>query len=228
MVSEPESSAHRGGMMLRTALASVLLALLSYAASHWLTQGFQVWTAEGARRLEAALHPVPAPRVVMHSPGLAPQTLHALLADGRTVTLVDFVYTRCITLCAALGSVFQQMQAEILRSQPAGAAPLRLLSISFDQAHDSLAVLRHYAQGLRADPDVWRFARVADAAEQQRLLDLYQVVVIPDGLGGFEHNAALLVVDPAGRLLRVFDYAEMDTAMAFARWIATAASGARP
>src|SRR3990167_3793599 len=52
--------AHRGGvaeMMLRTAVVSLLLALCGYAAADWLTHGFQVWTDEGARRLEGALRP---------------------------------------------------------------------------------------------------------------------------------------------------------------------------
>jgi protein SCO1/2 len=209
--------------MLRTALASTLFALLSYAGAHWMTHDFQVWTAEGARRLEVALQPVAAPRIAVDGPGESGQTLHALLADGRSVTIVDFMYTRCVTVCAALGSTFQQMQSAIRDGEPAaGATPLRLLSISFDPQHDHPAVLQRYAAGLRADPSVWRFVRVADtadAADAQRLLDLYQVVVIPDGRGGYEHNAALLVVDPRGRLLRVFDYAELDTVMAFARWV---------
>jgi protein SCO1/2 len=133
-----------------------------------------------------------------------------------------------VTVCAALGSAFQQMQSAIQEGEPAaGAVPLRLLSISFDPQHDHPAVLQRYAAGLRADPRVWRFVRVSEAAgtaDARRLLDRYQVVVIPDGLGGYEHNAALLVVDPAGRLLRIFDYAELDTAMAFARWVAEASA----
>ena len=30
--------------------------------------------------------------------------------------------------------------------------------------------------------------------------------MIADGLGGYEHNAAILVVDPAGRLFAVIDW----------------------
>ena len=43
--------------MLRTALLALLLALAGYASAHWLTHDFQVWTAEGARRLAVAQHP---------------------------------------------------------------------------------------------------------------------------------------------------------------------------
>ena len=208
-------------LMLRTALASALVVLLSHAATQWLTHDYQVWTAEGARRLEIALHPVAAPRIAMDGPGMQRQTLDALLADGRSVTIVDFMYTRCVTVCAALGGVFQQLQSAIVDGAAAdGTAPLRLLSISFDPRHDEPAVLHVYAAGLRADPRIWRFARVAEAGHAQQLLERYQVVVIPDGLGGYEHNAALLVVDPAGRLVRVFDYTEQDVVLAFARSVA--------
>lgn len=207
--------------MRRTALACAVLVLLAYAAAHGLTHGFQIWTAEGARRLEVALHPVPAPHIAMDGPGLQPQTLRQILTDERAVTIVDFMYTRCITVCLALGSAFQQMQAAIAQGgQTPGAAPLRLLSISFDAAHDAPAVLGKYAKNLHADPRVWRFVRAARAADAQPLLERYQVTVIPDGRGGYEHNAALLVMDTEGRLVRVFDYAELDVALAYARFLA--------
>ncbi len=207
--------------MRRTALACAVLVLLAYAAAYRLTHDFQIWTAEGARRLEVALHPVPAPHIVMDGPGMSQRTLQQILTDERAVTIVDFMYTRCMTVCLALGSTFQQMQAAIVQDgQTPGAAPLRLLSISFDAAHDAPAVLGKYAESLHADPRVWRFARAARAADAQPLLDRYQVTVIPDGLGGYEHNAALLVVDAAGRLVRVFDYAERDAALAYARFLA--------
>jgi protein SCO1/2 len=202
----------------RTAIACACLAIASYTAAHWLTHDFQVWTAEGSRRLEIALQPVPAPAVTVHGPGVPAQTLAALLSASGTPTIVDFMYTRCVSVCTALGSVFQQMQASIVQERDKdGRVPVQLLSITFDPGRDDAGVLAGYAAGLRANRDVWRFARTADAAENQALLDRFQVMVIPDGLGGYEHNAALLVMDPEGRLVRVFDYSEFEVAIAFAR-----------
>lgn len=213
--------------MGRTAIASACLVALSYAGAHWLTHDFQVWTAEGSRRFQVALQPVPAPRVPVVGTGVRAQSLSALLTADGTPTLVDFVYTRCAGICLSLGSVFQQMQASIAHERDAnGKVPLRLLSISFDPGHDDVKTLTAYAAALRADPRIWRFARTAAAADTQALLDRFQVTVIPDGLGGYEHNAALLVVDAAGRLTRVFDYTEMDTAFAYARSLP--AAGASP
>ena len=44
---------------------------------------------------------------------------------------------------------------------------------------------------------------------------------MPDGRGDYEHNAALLVLDAQGRLVRVFDISEQDLALNYARHLAT-------
>lgn len=205
--------------MLRTAVLSVILAAAAHGAAAWLTHDFQIWTAEGARRMEVVLQPIATPAVRIDGPGLGLQPLSHILADGHAITLLDFVYTRCRTVCTALGSVFQQMQGMLQadsRANPA-AQRVRLVSISFDQQYDNPQILQAYAARLGADPLVWRFLRVPDAAESRRLLAALQVVVVPDGRGDFEHNAALLVIDQHGRLVRVFDYAESQLAIDFAR-----------
>jgi protein SCO1 len=208
--------------MLRTALLSICLALAGYGSAAWLTHDFQVWTAEGARRLEVARAPVATPAVQVDGPDMERQPLAQWLADGQSVTLLNFVYTRCETVCLALGSVYQQLQATLqaARKTDASASQVRLLSISFDGQHDSPQVLQAYAARLGADAAVWRFARVPDAQESRRLLTAFQVVVVPDGRGDFEHNAALLVLDQRGRLVRIFDVAEQQLALDFARYLA--------
>jgi len=136
---------------------------------------------------------------------------------------VDFVYTRCQTVCLAMGSSFQQMQ-RALRERGGQGGQVRLLSISFDGSHDTPVVLQAYAARLSADPALWRFARMPDPQATQRLLADFQVVVVPDGRGDFEHNAALLLVDQKGRLVRIFDYAEQQLALDYARHLAGAAA----
>lgn len=202
--------------MLRTALLCAALAIGGYASAAWLTHDFQAWTAEGARRLDVALSPVAAPPVLVEGPATPAQSLPQVLGDGRSVTIVDFVYTRCETVCLSLGSTFQQLQAA-LRADP--AANVRLLSVSFDP-RDSSADLQAYAGRMRADAKHWRFVRGVDERQTLALLSAFQVVVVPDGRGDFEHNAALLVVDPRGRLVRVFDIAEQELALNYARHLA--------
>lgn len=202
--------------MLRTASLSLTLALLGWASASWLTEDFQVWTAEGARRLSVIERPVPAPAAMLAGPGMTERSLPDWLGDTGEVTIVTFFYTRCFTVCTAVGSGLQQLQQAIAATPASG---VRLLSISFDPVHDDPARLQQYALQWRADPGHWRVVTVPDAAELQGLLDAFQVVVIPDGQGGYEHNAALLIVDERGRLVRIFDDTERDTALAYARSI---------
>ncbi|WP_404299903.1 SCO family protein [Alicycliphilus denitrificans] len=206
--------------MWRTALLSALLVLGGWAAARWLTYDFQVWTDEGARRLEVALRPIEAPSVAVQGTAIN-ASLPALLAAGGGTTVVDFFYTRCETVCLSLGSSFQQLQAALQADRATGHVPkVRLLSISFDGARDDPAALAAYAQGLRADFDLWRFVRVPDATQQAALLQRLGVVVVPDGRGDYEHNAALLVFDAHGRMVRIFDLAEQQLALDYARHLA--------
>ena len=197
------------------------MVLVGYTSASWLTHDFQIWTAEGARRLEVAQQPVRVPPVTVEGPDIAAQSLPAFLAQGDQVTLVDFFYTRCKTVCLSLGSSFQQMQAGLEADRAKGAqVGVQLLSISFDGAHDTSTVLGAYARTLQADPSVWRWLRVPDATEQRTLLHRLGVVVVPDPYGDYDHNAAILVLDAKGRLVRVFDLAEQQLALDFARHLA--------
>ena len=212
--------------MLRTALLCAVLLWAAYAGAARLTDGFQAWTAEGARRLEVARSPVPAPAVRVEGPGVAAPDLRALLANGRDATVVEFIYTRCETLCLAGGAIFQQMQ-EALQARPADSGEsgrVRLLSISFDPARDGAIELSAYAKRMRADSRWWNVVRVPQAADTQRLLDAFRVVVVPSGGGDFEHNAALLVVDREGRLVRIFDLAQQQLALDYALHLAEGAA----
>ncbi len=210
--------------MWRTVLLSALLVLGGVATARWLTYDFQVWTDEGARRLEVALRPVPAPDVRVEGPQMQAAPLPSLLTDGGPVTIVDFFYTHCETVCLSLGSSFQQLQAALQADRAEGKpSGVRLLSISFDGARDDRAQLAAYAAGLRADGDLWRFVRVPDPRQQQALLRSLGVVVIPDGRGDYEHNAALLIFDRHGRMVRIFDLAEQQLALDYARHLARSA-----
>ena len=198
---------------MKLVAALLLVCLLGLSAIYAQTDGFEVVTSESARRLAVERHPRPLPDapVVLES-GARASLLSWLRSDGR-VAIVDFVYTRCISICAALGSEFQQLQAEVLRRGLSDR--VRLLSISFDPA-DTADELTRYAQSLHADPQLWRFAGVADAAQRRELLDTFGIVVVPAPLGQFVHNAALHVVTADGRLARVVDYDAPDEALAAA------------
>jgi protein SCO1/2 len=155
--------------------------------------------------------PVPvSPLRVIDSRGVS---LELWNGDSTTrVWLVTFVYTRCPTLCLALGSEFQQLQASMR-----GTEGVRLASLSFDRAHDSPAALAMYAEHHHADPARWLVAVPDGDIALSRLLHETGVVAIDDGAGGYAHNAAIHVVTASGKLVALFDLERYADALAYAR-----------
>ncbi len=138
--------------------------------------------------------------------------------EGR-VLLVDFIYTRCPTICTVQGSDFERAR-EAIRADALGE-DIALLSLSFDPAHDGPGELSLYAGRFGGADSVWQFARPGSAAGTEALLRAAGVIVLPDGMGGFVHNAAIHVVDRQGRLVRILDSDAWREALALARGLAT-------
>ncbi len=192
---------------LRSIVATLLAISLGGLALWTETDGLRALTAESARRLAVASAPV-----------IVPAT-HLELATGETIkfadlagdiVFVDFIYTRCPTLCVALGTNFARLQDALRRT---GRDDVRLLSISFDPEYDTPEALRAYGEAYGADMRLWSLARVNDSAELKRLLAVFGIVVIEDEAGGFTHNAAIHFVDRNGRLARIYDQDDIEAAL---------------
>lgn len=196
----------------RTAAACACVTVAGFAIAHVATDGFSAYTLESARRLAALRAPASVPPLVLEWSDGRRSSLDALAAP---VLLVDFIYTRCETYCAALGGVFAQLQRRLAAEIAAGQ--VRLVSISFDPLHDGPAALGAYRARHGGEPAAWRVARPAVPSELQAWLDGFGVVVIPDRLGGFAHNAAVHVVGPDRRLTAIHDLREVDAVVASAR-----------
>ncbi len=167
------------------------------------TEMGRAFTTETLRREQVARRPRPLPEFVLRDDTDRDTTLQRwLAADGR-VQIVDFVYTRCQTVCTSLGSTYQQLQRQVLDGGLQDK--VGLLSISFDPAGDNAAALRAYTERMRMQPQVWRIATLASPADRQRLLDAFGIMVVPAGPGEFEHNSALHIVSADGRLVRIVD-----------------------
>jgi protein SCO1/2 len=186
--------------MLRTAVAVLVTVLVGGAVLWHGTDGLKAFTAEGARRLAVLEQPRTMPDVRLID--MRGQELQLADENGRAV-VVEFIYTTCPTLCTALGESFAKLQDAI---KAAGLANrVRLVSISFDPARDGLEALKDYAEAHGADGRLWVTARPENELALHALLEAFGVIVIPDGAGGFVHNAALHVVDRQGRLKSIFD-----------------------
>ena len=193
-----------GAGLWKTFLASILVLACGLTVLLQATAQGNAFTTETLRRTEVASRPSLVPELSVYDAEGNQNTLRQVLADGDKVWIVDFVYTRCQTICTALGTVFQQLQEQI---QMRGLDDrVGLLSVSFDPAHDTSDALRIYRDRMRMDPAIWRVVTLSSPLDRRQLLDAFGIIVIPAPLGEFEHNAALHLVSGAGRLFRIVDY----------------------
>lgn len=186
--------------MLRTLLASAAATALGILALASATDGFRAFTSESARRIAVARSPVAVENAVLESE----RGERVAFADLRGKWLVvDFVYTRCATYCSAQGAKFARVQR--LLAQPIAEGRVQLVSISFDPGHDTPVQLAGYLRRSGDRGAGWLATRpVGDGALASLLRD-FAIVVIPDGNGGYVHNAGVHLVGPEGRIVAIVD-----------------------
>lgn len=128
------------------------------------------------------------------------------LSDWRGRALaVTFVYTSCPLpdFCPLMDRHFGALQRAI-----AGDARLRdrahLVSISFDPAHDTPAVIGAHARARGADPATWSYLTGSPAAIDH-LTSRFGVSALAgtEPAPALTHNLRTAVIDPNGRLVKV-------------------------
>ena len=190
--------------VLRTLLTSLVVLAAGVGALAGVTDGFRAYTTETARRISVREHPPVVPPLLLQTAGGGQLSFDQL--RGRWL-LVDFIYTNCMTYCSLQGSGFGRLQRELAVSIAAGK--LALLSISFDPDRDDPAALAAYQRTHGDHGAGWISARPVERADLLALMRVFGVVAVPDGLGGFVHNAAIAVVDPEGRLVTILDWDDL-------------------
>lgn len=201
---------HSIGNKALTLVACTLIVAAFALAVSALTGEFRYWTFEERRLALANASRIQVPPIALSDTTGRTATVWQN-ASERQVYLVDFIYTRCATVCQTLGSEYQRMQ-QMLQQFPQQARHVKLLSISFDR-RDRLEDLSGYARRYKAVPEMWTISRAADPASGRSLLDELGVVVIGDGMGGYVHNAAIHLVNGEGRLIDIYSYEDWEDAV---------------
>jgi protein SCO1 len=131
------------------------------------------------------------------------QTFSTGQFKGRALA-IEFLFTRCPypTFCPLMAAKFEQAQQRLL-ARTNGPANWQLLTLSFDPAFDTPAVLKAYAESHHYDPEHWTFATGAlidlTAIGEQFGLNFWR-----DESGGLSHNLRAAVIDPAGRVRKIY------------------------
>ena len=123
---------------------------------------------------------------------------------GRAIALT-FIYTRCPipTFCPLMDRQFAVIQKTIAHT-PSLRDRVHLLSMTFDPAHDTPAVLKQHARGLGADRKMWSFL-TGNRDDIDRFAARFGISVVREvGSPEIANNLRTVVIDPAGKLVKVY------------------------
>ena len=124
--------------------------------------------------------------------------------NGHRVALT-FMYTRCPQpdFCPLMDRNFAALQSEIKKTPT--LADVRLVSVSFDPAHDTPTVLKMHAQGLQADPAIWHFVTTTSPDDIKGFAAKFAVVAEPsdESPAILTHNLSTAVIDADGKLVKI-------------------------
>ena len=120
---------------------------------------------------------------------------------GRALAFT-FIFTRCPLpdFCPRMNRNLAEVQREL--SADGAGANWHLLSISFDPEYDTPARLAEYARPYIGDGGHWTFA-TGETGDIQKLGEAFGLAVARDGKK-VDHTLRTVVVDPAGRVQKVF------------------------
>ena len=136
---------------------------------------------------------------------------------GQAVTLsqfqgqalaITFIFTRCPlpTFCPRMSGNFAEARKKLKSLSPA-PTNWHFITLSFDPEFDTPPVLRAYAKQHRSGSDRWDFLTgdMIDITALGEQVGLTFWRPEPNEPANISHNVRTLVVDPQGRLQRVFE-----------------------
>jgi cytochrome oxidase Cu insertion factor (SCO1/SenC/PrrC family) len=162
----------------------------------------------------------PAPDGAVLDAGGVERRLHQLMA-GKVVVL-SFVYTQCSDArgCPLATAVLSQIH-QASASDPALAEHLKLITLSFDPAHDTPAVMARYARPRDPAARASEWQRLTTASERALapiLAGYGQLVSRPTGgrAAGLTHRLRVYLIDPQRRIRNIYGLDFLDPGLLLA------------
>jgi protein SCO1/2 len=121
--------------------------------------------------------------------------------DGK-IYVADFFFTTCPSICPIMARNMQKVYDEF-KSDDA----IRILSHTIDPQHDSVAILKKYADKLGVTGNTWWFLQgkkedTYDIGEKHYLVAMHPDANTP---GGFIHQGYFVLVDKQKRIRGAYD-----------------------
>ena len=135
--------------------------------------------------------------------------LHQLYGDK--IALLSFIYSTCddINGCPLATAVLHNIKAR-LKAAPELADRLRLITLSFNPAHDTPEVMGSFAQGFQGTGADWRFLTTRSEAEIQPILKNYRQSVEKEideqgrFTGKFSHLLRVFLIDRQKQIRNIY------------------------
>ncbi len=120
--------------------------------------------------------------------------------DGK-ITIADFFFTTCPTICPVMSRNMKKISEEF-----AGNSNVAILSFSIDALHDSVPVLKNYAEKLNVENENWHFM----ICEKKKTFELAKGFMISaaedkNAPGGLIHSGAFILLDGQQRIRAYYD-----------------------
>jgi len=195
---------------LRYLMPSVSVVVLGLSVLWIATDGLAALTEESARRLNVARGQPQVPYTQLETMYGEEASIGGPGEKTKPVTLVEFIYTSCPTVCQVAGDEFANLMAQ-LKAAGHGRS-VQMVSISFDPWRDGPEELRSYAELHGADGELWTVSRVIPE-DLPHIQKTFGLRVIRDNWGGFQHNAAIHVMNASGRLIGIVDIDDVEGAL---------------
>jgi cytochrome oxidase Cu insertion factor (SCO1/SenC/PrrC family) len=133
------------------------------------------------------------------------------------VTVFSFIYTRCADICPVATMQLAQLRA-LARQYPAVGERLRLVSMSFDPAHDTPSVMAEYGSHWRDAAEggsEWLFLTTSDQATLGPLLAAYDQAVAlasdpEDRTSRLDHILRVFLIDEKGLIRNIYSMDFLD------------------
>jgi protein SCO1/2 len=150
------------------------------------------------------------------------QRLHDLV-HGR-VTVMSFIYTRCADAAACPYATGVLMELHELSAEDKNLAQhMRLVSMSFDPAHDTPEQMSAYARIAEARPSAaeWRFVTTSSRGKLNPILAAYGQAVdakknAADRMGPLNHTLRVYLIDREGRVRNIYSSGTLDVRLVLA------------
>jgi protein SCO1/2 len=173
--------------------ASVLIGATGLALAAWPE------SPDTGAQSHPASEPLPSDSIYQLPVSLTDQRgqTGALLDRRGHPMLVSMFYTSCQFVCPMIVDALKSTESELTREEQ---ERLPILMVSFDSAHDNVAVLKEKAEERQLASPHWTLART-DAASARKLAAVLGIHYRALPNGEFNHTTALILVDADGRIL---------------------------